>query len=457
MTCKSSCSTTHEGTPRIRTFYDCARFIRQTLPRYIVPCFVNRSFWGRAMTINVVNSFAERSQVFHTQVDGWLKLVEELQANLVELTEKYEDVCQDNEMLKAGRREKQKETVNLKQQLAELEQSVEEGSFVLMLIDSDADAYIFQDNYYRDTRAGRSAAEDLEKHAREYLEKSRPALAKLPIMVKAFANANGLSKHLVSSDVICSGGQLLDFAKEFSHAQAVSDFVLVGGEKELVDEKIKGTFSQFVKNPTCRHIIFGACHDNGYVRLLEKHVAGKDRITLLQSYMVGKEFTSLPMEVMKMEGVFRNSPLQTPKPKSPVQASTTNQLAPEHNTKPRTWATLAQSASSSYTPQYYPVGTVLVNADGHRIDAQLPAVSSAAEESWKRKIGRDLGGRYCRMHQLGGNCPHGSKGCGYSHDNLSNGEKLAYRKHLRSKPCYTGFTCRDVNCFYGHPSGGNTT
>lgn len=98
----------------------------------------------------------------------------------------------------------------------------------------------FRDEYYQSSDGGWKAALDLQAWVRDYLGKAQPALASLPIMIKAFANEAGLSKFLVNYKVIGSASSLLDFAKQFSQAHPISDFVLVDNGKERVDKKIQG-------------------------------------------------------------------------------------------------------------------------------------------------------------------------------------------------------------------------
>src|SRR4051812_41681720 len=60
---------------------------------------------------------------------------------------------------------------------------------------------------------------------------------------------------------------------------------------------IPGVFDQFIRSPMCKHVVFGACHDNGYVRKLEGFVRDPSvcgRLTLLKSFETGREFSSLP-------------------------------------------------------------------------------------------------------------------------------------------------------------------
>lgn len=97
----------------------------------------------------------------------------------------------------------------------------------------------FQDEYYLNTDGGRKAALDLESRVRIYLEKAELGLARLPVVIRAFANVDGMSKFLLNTGMVQSSGSLSEFAKRFSQASATSDFVLVGHGKDRADKKIK--------------------------------------------------------------------------------------------------------------------------------------------------------------------------------------------------------------------------
>jgi len=75
-------------------------------------------------------------------------------------------------------------------------------------------------------------------------------------------------------------------------------------------EEMLRTFSD---NPTCRHIIFGGCHDAGYLLNLDqyKHNPAKaSRITLLESTPAWRGFLELPnFQRANFDNVFRKHPL----------------------------------------------------------------------------------------------------------------------------------------------------
>jgi hypothetical protein len=86
----------------------------------------------------------------------------------------------------------------------------------------------------------------------------------------------------------------------------------------------------FSDNPTCRHIIFGGCHDAGYLLNLEqfKHNELKAaRITLLETTPVFRGFADLShFRRARFDSVFKSEPL--PESVSSNFVTTTNTFVP---------------------------------------------------------------------------------------------------------------------------------
>jgi hypothetical protein len=213
-----------------------------------------------------------------------------------------------------------------------------------------------------------------------------------------------------------------------------------------------GIFEQFIRNPTCRHIVFGACHDNGYVRMLEDFASDStfvQRLTLLYSPTVGREFKKLPFPSTKMDEVFRTTLLEVPsKLVGPVfnkraRVNSTTHLpspkkaCPSSGGSPVPEATIVIRRSRSRDDP-----TIWVNALGQRVDSMLPQSQAG---SWSQNAIGKL--KYCRAYHLNGRC-RGS--CGYSHAVLSDEDKLTLRRSLREQACHMGTSCRDADCYYGH-------
>ena len=113
----------------------------------------------------------------------------------------------------------------------------------------------------------------------------------------------------------------------------------------------------FSDNPTCRHIIFGGCHDAGYLLNLEhfKHNASKAaRITLLETTPAYRGFAELSNflrarfdDVFKIEPLpdYAPHPLPTTTP-TLVQPSTQAPTQPPHRPK-----TVRNNSSPTGTPK----------------------------------------------------------------------------------------------------------
>jgi len=102
----------------------------------------------------------------------------------------------------------------------------------------------FQDRFItKAMKGGEHAADELLARAREYLRGIMNDSEKLDILVKAFANLEGLAFALVRDGRLKDAGQLRAFVTGFSSRLAFFDFVDVGVGKERADHKIRGKSS----------------------------------------------------------------------------------------------------------------------------------------------------------------------------------------------------------------------
>lgn len=88
---------------------------------------------------------------------------------------------------------------------------------------------------------------------RSYVGGLKSDLSHLPVLIRAFANVDGMSKFLMHVGIVQSSTSLSDFAKRFSQASAMSDFVLVGPGKDRADKKIRGKTHPSCKCSTATH------------------------------------------------------------------------------------------------------------------------------------------------------------------------------------------------------------
>jgi hypothetical protein len=274
---------------------------------------------------------------------------------------------------------------------------------------------------------------------------------KLDILVKAFANLEGLAIALVRDGRLKDVSQLRAFATGFSSRRAFFDFVDVGAGKERADHKIRGrdacaerTFVSclpadclaesvkfYIESLQCNHIVLGCCHDSGYAPFLGQFVAdnsASERITLLE----GSPF---PPSI-KALGFKRTTRFQT---------VFTGAWAPCLN------RILSSSSSPLTLPPVFSIkgvqserlGPVVVNSIGLRYDRPLHAKQALVERLKKANL--------CQWLFLRGECV----GCGHNHGYcpLTDAEFDALWVLARQGRCFKdrkGDSCSDPKCIYGH-------
>jgi hypothetical protein len=144
----------------------------------------------------------------------------------------------------------------------------------------------------------------------------------------------------------------------------------------------------FSDNPTCRHIVFGGCHDAGYLLNLEhfKHNPAKSsRITLLETTPAYRGFTDLAnFKRARFDDVFKNEPL--PEYLPPVNGF--GQLAVQSPVQP-----VVQPLSRSATNNTNPSPTFTSRAPVASPSPSVTPVSVAAtgdsngDSSWGKQHG----------------------------------------------------------------------
>jgi len=235
-------------------------------------------------------------------------------------------------------------------------------------------------------------------------------------------------------------------------------------------------FRIFVNNTHCRHILFGGCHDNGYLNILEPYkrdIIVAPRLSLLESTPAEYGYRNLGFEMVSFKNVFRQDPLPAngylaqplraattpltptqnipyqPKPIGPPSASVPQPAPPATSS----WATIGGPAPPQ-TINTIPSSkaltgrkAILLNINDQRLD---PKLGKPEPLSMARLNSRIKEQKVCNNYHLLGKCSNGN-GCGYSHgDRLDAKEQLALRQKARERVCPAGSDCRDVDCFLGH-------
>ncbi|KAJ8115693.1 hypothetical protein OPT61_g2722 [Boeremia exigua] len=428
--------------------------------------------------------------------------------NLVnELIEKFSSLLREHAELKSdylserdNRRNYQSRIEDAHRAVSDHERQLDANSFVLALIDGDG--AIFQDTLLQAAAGdgGSEAASRLHHAIHNHISSLYGNSGSWPIMVQVYLSLDKLAFKLQQVGLLRHPQDLRSFAQRFSVNQPLFSIIDVGQGKERADHKIKEMLRTFSDNPTCRHIIFGGCHDAGYLLNLDqfKHNEAKaGRITLLESTPAYRGFAELPnFKRANFDDVFRNEPLpdsapaintsvtsaQSPAPSTQaiITRTLTNRTPPAASALPAalspspstpapsvsttassedsTWAsvgklgtertnkvslvsTAASKASSKKKYAYY-------NKLEQRLDEPLPARDRAAAESLDARM-KKTGKKMCNNFHLGGSCTQG-KFCHFQHEpRLPPGELVALRYKARSLACNNRY-CEDIDCYLGH-------
>lgn len=92
----------------------------------------------------------------------------------------------------------------------------------------------------KNEEGGRRAADELLVSVRQYLKQLEMDVENTDIVVRAYANLQGLGKHCVRDGLIKTTADLGLFANGFTKRQPLFDFVDVGLGKERADDKLRG-------------------------------------------------------------------------------------------------------------------------------------------------------------------------------------------------------------------------
>ncbi|CAI4211659.1 unnamed protein product [Parascedosporium putredinis] len=355
------------------------------------------------------------TQTFHTymsKMQAYRQADAEREALLVDIIEKYEGLLREyNQKCDDYRNEAQ-----------------ESNPFIFVAIDGDG--AIFDDKYLSaGPEGGARAAQHLYEALQEHVSELYPEVntQEWSIVVHIALNVEGLAKRLVAGGIIASVPDLYAFGRAFTRTQPLFTLVDIGFGKEQADHKIRENLRFMTRVSQCKHIVFGPCHDNGYLPVLEEYKRNANvasRFSLLSSTAPEAGYLKLGFPIKSFDGVFRKTPLPSviakpASPPSPVRvAPAAAAPAPAPGSSPT-------SAAANFS--YASVGS---NRTPHPV--------------------RKLGYNYCNRHHLMGTCPNGNM-CSYEHgEPLPASELLVLRFKSRSIKCpYTTY-CEDVDCPFSH-------
>jgi hypothetical protein len=214
--------------------------------------------------------------------------------------------------------------------------------FVLVLIDVDADGFLvcpqstahvastkfhvqFQDKYItRKAQGGEALADELLIRVREYLRPQYEDADSLDIIVRVYANLEGMANYLVRLDKVRNLGSLRAMATGFCGRISSFDWIDVGvGKEGNSGRKIRGmlacnlhmfpdsnsrseNLSFYTSNSHLRHVIVGCSPVDLPASLLSS--LPLDRVSLIETIPLPAALTTLPLKVTRFTTLFPPPP-----------------------------------------------------------------------------------------------------------------------------------------------------
>jgi hypothetical protein len=184
----------------------------------------------------------------------------------------------------------------------------------------------FQDKYItRKAQGGEALADELLIRTREYLRPQFEDADSLDIIVRVYANLEGMANYLVRLDKVRNLGSLRAMATGFCGRISSFDWIDVGvGKEGNSGRKIRGTsarnlsqplwvsntraenLSFYTSNSHLRHVIVGCSPVDLPASLLS--ALPLDKLTLIESVPLPAALTTLPLKVVKFTTLFPPPP-----------------------------------------------------------------------------------------------------------------------------------------------------
>ncbi|XDG08520.1 hypothetical protein ABKA04_008135 [Annulohypoxylon sp. FPYF3050] len=287
------------------------------------------------------------------------------------------------------------------------------------------------------------------------------------IIVQIDLNIDGLSRKLEKIGFVRTLNDLPAFTRGFSRAQGLFSIIDVGWGKEQADFKVRETLRLMVHNLQCKHIIFGPCHDKGYIvelRPYQLDTSISTKLSLLETTVAPRDFQELRLRRVKFPNVFRSEPLPDRPPSSPPAlmspptqmdfSEISSEIAPGTppvvvtSMVPSTWGTptptpkesrkFMSTQDDSAIPATPPLKYYLINASGERVDEGLPfsgpevefrlQMRSASEDRIAKKKGP------CNRWHINARCD--IYNCPYYHgERFGPEERIALKRKARGMLC----------------------
>ncbi|KAF1967612.1 hypothetical protein BU23DRAFT_559259 [Bimuria novae-zelandiae CBS 107.79] len=261
----------------------------------------------------VPTTYRERLAQFRILEEKRFELIEELLEKLEKTEAKLAQTELDLNSEQNVRRTLQAEVVEAKERESAMAQRQARRPFALVLIDADADGFLFQDKYLtRKAQGGEALADELLIRTREHLRPQYEDADSIDILVRVYANLEGMANYLVRQDKVRNLGALRAFSTGFCGRIANFDFVDIGvGKEGSSGRKVRENLSFYSSSTHLRHVIV-ACSPADLPASLLSNLP-LEKVTLVESIPLPDSLTTLPLKVTKLGTIFP----PPPSPKSP--------------------------------------------------------------------------------------------------------------------------------------------
>ncbi|KAF2027826.1 hypothetical protein EK21DRAFT_22391, partial [Setomelanomma holmii] len=244
------------------------------------------------------------------------ELIEELLAKLESTEAKLAQTELDLNSEQNVRRTLQSEVVEAKAREDALAQRQARRPFAMVLIDADADGFLFQDKYLtKKAQGGEALADEVMMRTREYLRPMFEDADAIEIIVRVYSNLEGMANFLVRLDKVRNLGQLRAFSTGFCGRISSFDWVDTGvGKEGSSGRKVRENLSFYTTNSHLRHILIACSPIDLPTSLLT--TLPLEKVTLIESLPLPTTLTSLPLKTTKFSTIFiPPPPVKSPKPR----------------------------------------------------------------------------------------------------------------------------------------------
>ncbi|KAF9076001.1 hypothetical protein BDP27DRAFT_1211668, partial [Rhodocollybia butyracea] len=358
------------------------------------------------------------------------------------------------------------------------------GHRVVTLIDGDG-AIFSKELIAQGQAGGLLAAQKLSDSIIQHLSEKYGS-HQYQLWVHVFLNKKGLTETFgrLGSPLLKSNFE--EFITGFNQATERFSMLDVGNAKEAADAKIKCHLEDDIRLPQTFKVIFGGCHDNGYVTNLRSQITAgyKNKLILLKSYTeMASGIAELDLPSLTIPDLFVPQKLgvtETAAPRLPSYSSATKVpavgvLKEANKLPPIAEPTLTNPAPTN--PPHASYSAVIASPYKREPTPELDSSegSASGESDYLDDLPHDAvvaamasSGRYinpnivdlsldkpppCTLFYLA-TCKHGAS-CKYSHDYYLEAEHYeSMRSNARKQPCPAvnrGEACTwGEDCCYGH-------